>query len=233
MTASSASAHNANVCAMCLESISDPNRKKTSLACYCVFHEDCLKELEKFNDRRNLRCPLCRRDRWDVEIAAWKSGHAIDSQLMLKRARMIITKDAFVLLVQERNHSWNLPGGRVEKCDCIKTRHSWNLHGGRVDSFKCLEACARREVHEETGIFPTGQLTKFDIVDKQALYQWNADALSWDNIQWLWMHCRKNTTRHPEILNIWWAPMDSTLYAHQLTHICCMALSMMMSANDF
>jgi len=55
------------------------------------------------------------------------------------RARVLVICDTDVLLVQERNRVWNLPGSGLEEAD---------RHQG-MDAFK---ACARRELLEETGL---------------------------------------------------------------------------------
>ena len=81
-----------------------------------------------------MRCLICRLDRLELNMLAARVVEPATT-----RARVLVICDTDVLLVQERNRVWNLPGGGLEEAD---------RHQG-MDAF---EACARRELLEETGL---------------------------------------------------------------------------------
>ena len=151
----------------------------------------------------------------------WEANLPYEGRLMVHRARVIVTNETFVLLVQERDHSWNLPGGEVEEDDWVCTSQLQP----RGDAFKALEVCACREVWEETGLCVTGPLTRFAMLEGQAVYKWNAEGLSWHDIRTTWWG------PHNEIRRIWWGPIESAVSEPYITTIGGMALAMMMTAN--
>ena len=101
------------------------------------FHNNCLQLL--YHSRRNMGWPVCWMDRTSLDRLA--DAHLVlDPCAMVTRARVLITDATFVLLVQERNRAWNLPGGGLEERD------------RRLQSRPALQNCAHREVWEETGL---------------------------------------------------------------------------------
>ena len=236
MTSSSASEHEAPTCVICLGNIGvlEDERRANALACGHTFHEDCLVQLQSVRRQSsgsrgpsNIQCPCCRFDRRQMEILIWRAGFPYPGSgggLTLHRSRMIISDGSSrVLLVQERDHSWNLPGGRLEKQDRL------GYIGSYEDLFMSLEACARRELFEETGLFASEQLTRFDTVENQAVYHWKAEHLSWWNIRSAWDERTwlRNGRGSREIRGVWWGQIESALAESSITDVCRIALSML------
>ena len=237
MISSSASEHGAAICVICLGNFGalEHERRASALACGHTFHEDCLVQLQSVerqssesHGHNNIQCPLCRFDRRQMEILIWRAGFPYPGSgggLMLHRSRMIISDGSSrVLLVQERDHSWNLPGGHLEKQDRV------GYMGSCEDLFMSLEACARREVFEETGLFcASKQLTRFDIIENQAVYEWKAEHFSWWRIRSAWDERRRlqNGRRNREIRGVWWGQIESALAESSITDVCRIALTML------
>ena len=94
----------------------------------------------------------------------------------VNRARVIVAsdhsgtgEDMSILLVQEHDNLWNLPGGRKEDCDAS------------------LEMTALRELREETG--PCDAVPEyFDIVEYQAYFVYKNDRLDWQTLCGRFVH---------------------------------------------
>ena len=130
------------------------------------------------------------------------------------RARVLVTCGTDVLLVQERNLAWNLPGGGLEEAD---------RHQG-MDAF---EACARRELLEETGL----ELRRFQwlgFVEQHAVYVANVLHLSWPIIITSYRQRRPTT----EIRGVWWGALEGALAEPSVDDRTKLALAMWRSLSD-
>ena len=175
-----------DTCCICM---SDDDSPMTALLCAHRFHESCLREYYPTTySRRNMCCPVCRKDRWDMSKLA-----ARVEEPTVTRARVLVTCGTDVLLVQERNRAWNLPGGGLEEAD---------RHQG-MDAFK---ACARRELLEETGL-DLRCLQWLGFVEWHGVYVANVLHLSWPIIRTAYRR-RLPTT---EIRGVWWGDLEAAL----------------------
>ena len=98
---------------------------------------------------------------------------------------MLRDDDHYVLLVRERDGVWNLPGGRIESIDTGP------------------EACARRELLEETTLVPSDDLIPLASIGSHMIYIAKERAFSFGSLP-----LRR---RSREIRAFWWGPMQSAL----------------------
>ena len=132
------------LCAICLEPLLLMPR--TVLLCAHTFHDCCLPK------EKNIICPTCKQDRYDMERRAHQIG-----PLELQSARVLVTDvrddDHYVLLLKEKNGAWNLPGGHIDE----------TLDTGP-------EACARRELLEKTTLVPSDDLIPLASIGSHMIY---------------------------------------------------------------
>jgi len=134
---------------------------------------------------------------------------------MVTRARVLITDATFVLLVQERNRAWNLPGGGLEERD------------RRLQSRPALQNCAHREVWEETGL-ALQHLEWMGCVEGQAVYVARFQYLSWSMIVTAFRH-RRHTN---EIRRVWWGALEAALGRPGIDCRTTIAMTMLRSQSD-
>ena len=159
--------------------------------------------------RRNMRCPVCRMGRRDMNMLA-----ARVVEPTVTRARVLVTCDTDVLLVQEHNRVWNLPGGGLEEAD-------------RHQGMDALEVCARRELLEETGL----ELRRFQwlgFVERHAVYVANVLHISWPIIRTAYRRRRPTT----EIRGVWWGDLEAALAEPSVDDRTKLALAMWRSFSD-
>ena len=92
----------------------------------------------------------------------------------------------YVLLVQEKNGAWNLPGGHID--ESIDTEP---------------KACARRKLLEETTLVPSDDLILLACIGSHMIYITTKREFSFGSLP-----LRK---RSREIKAFWWGPMQSAL----------------------
>ena len=176
------------------------------------FHNNCLQLL--YHSRRNMGWPVCWMDRTSLDRLA--DAHLVlDPCAMVTRARVLITDATFVLLVQERNHIWNLPGGGLEERD------------RRLQSRPALQNCAHREVWEETGL-ALQHLEWMGCVEGQAVYVARFQYLSWSMIVTAFRH-RRHTN---EIRRVWWGALEDALGRPGIDSRTAIAMTMLRSQSD-
>ena len=112
---------------------------------------------------------------------------------MVTGARALVTDGTSVLLVQERNRVWNLPGGGLAEAD-------------RLGAMEALEACARRELFEEPGIALT-HFERMSDAERNAVYVAMCQRLSWSEIKAAYRRRRPTT----EIRGVWWGALEAAL----------------------
>ena len=156
-----------------------------------------------------MRCPICQLDRLDMSMLAARVVEPATT-----RARVLVICDTDVLLVQERNLVWNLPGGGLEEAD---------RHQG-MDAFK---ACARRELLEETGL-DLRCLQWLGFVEWHGVYVANVLHLSWPIIRTAYRR-RLPTT---EIRGVWWGDLEAALAEPSVDYRTKLALVMWRSRPD-
>ena len=138
-----------------------------------------------------------------------------DPCAMVTRSRVLITDAAFVLLVQEHNKVWNLPGGGLEEED------------RRLQSQPALQTCAHREVWEETGLV-LQQLELMGCVEGQAVYIARFQYLSWSMIVTAYRHRRQTN----EIRRVWWGSLEAALGEPGIDSRTTIAMAMLRSQSD-
>ena len=176
------------------------------------FHNNCLQLL--YHSRRNMGWPVCWMDRTSLDRLA--DAHLVlDPCAMVTRARVLITDATFVLLVQERNRAWNLPGGGLEERD------------RRLQSRPALQNCAHREVWEETGL-ALQHLEWMGCVEGQAVYVARFQYLSWSMIVTAFRH-RRHTN---EIRRVWWGALEAALGRPGIDSRTTIAMTMLRSQSD-
>ena len=139
----------------------------------------------------------------------------LDPCAVATRARVLITDDTFVLLVQERRHAWNLPGGGLEEED------------RRLQSRPALQNCAHREVWEETGL-ALQHLEWMGCVEGQAVYVARFQYLSWSMIVTAFRHRRQTN----EIRRVWWGSLEAALGEPGVDSRTTIAMAMLRSQSD-
>ena len=175
--ASQAASLDEELCAICLEPLLLMPR--VVLLCAHTFHDRCLRK------KKNIICPTCKQDRYDMERRAHHIG-----PLDIRCARVLVTDvrddDHYVLLVQERDGAWNLPGGHID--ESIDTEP---------------EACARRKLLEKTTLVLSDDLIPLASIGEHMIYIAKERAFSFR-----FLPLRRRTR---EIRALWWGPMQSAL----------------------
>jgi 8-oxo-dGTP pyrophosphatase MutT (NUDIX family) len=194
-------------CCICM---SDDDSPITVLLCGHRFHDSCLCQYYlTIDSRRNMRCFVCRLDRADMNILAARVVEPAAT-----RARVLVTCDTDVLLVQEHSRVWNLPGGGLEETD-------------RHQGMEAIEACARRELLEETGLDPR-RFEWLGFVERHAVYVANVPRLSWPIIMDAYRQRRPTT----EIRGVWWGALEAALAEPSVDDRTKLALAMWRSLSD-
>ena len=141
-------------CPICLEElldapagVLDPQMQVEWLICTHAFHRHCLQHLQQVGSRQ-ITCPVCH---------TCAGGRA--------RVLVLIENSRNVILVQEWNGRWTLPGGSLEP----------------VADQGSLQRCAQRELFEETGLrAPLLDLVEVTPRLQQAYFSWSLRTCSWD-----------------------------------------------------
>ena len=209
-------------CGICLELLSEG---ASFLLCGHGFHDDCLSKMSDGGAAMyNIRCPLCQMDRRSLtELADSVVERGQEANVI--RARVVVWDRGFVLLVQERNGLWNLPGGKLEQVDGREAR----MRLGVVDAVSPLQVCARRELSEETGLTPN-RLEFLDIVEGQAVFTARYPDLSWRTIRTAYWYTGGRTG---EIRGVWWGAVDDALAEAQVTDRTKLVLVLLRTRTDF
>ena len=173
-----------DVCPICFDACAD---EKVHLLCFHWVHARCIRK----RDRHNIRCPVCGLGRHQAAVTAVAIGaNPID---VTCRSRVIVYNGVggamHVLLVQERNGLWGIPGGKAERQD-----------------FASSSACAIRELHEETGLQIT-DTTFVGVVEGEALFIARMVDCNWSHVSNAWYY----RLQRREVYGVWWGIITSAL----------------------